>query len=890
MLGCSSPRLDVSDCEISCSNDQGCLNGMSCKGNFCVDPSRTEACPANAGARSTTTTISGGMGGTTSAGEKATTGGQPQGGNAGTTTGGGGGTGNTATEGGVGAVGNSAGTHPGGTTTIGGGGTDAQSTIGGGGTTPGGTAGTGATACSIKGSVPAETCTERPYHADLEAICPTDSYVWVLRANNVDNLRFENANTARPDIVGTPRDACIGCQLSVDVYSTGVSATQDFPLQVYSTPHITTTALPDACVDQLYDWALSAEGGDSAQYEWDPNISEETGLSIQKGHLTGLIKASGATPRDVGIDLTVRDSHCSSDTVHLTLRILGAENTACPKIQIEGTSPTWPAPPACKGRPYSLKVTAKDGAPNYSWGSTSAPVGFVFDQLKQELTATSATEAGDFVVQVGDQMGRLIQKTYRIEARDKCWLGYIYKDSKAQLRLIDPYLNVRKVLPTQLGATESVVDFEFSPDGRFIACHVADSDAAKPKRLVLIQTADLNEQQPDFGGSVTHFAWSSDSTTLAVAFGPDGSVNLGGLQFTNAGQGIGTLTPVAAPVDSPIVWFGADQYVAFHPAFMPPNPMRAVHVSQLGDSGFGAPSSPNLTYYLPPLNLRGAPTGYYAQAPSSSLLNFYPIGAATFAQHGNVAIPPDGAFVGLAADASLQLYKPESDSRGTKLTPWLPATGCGTLLTWARQADRIACLGSDGETVNVFAFSDLTSTIASFPITGDYNYGSDRWKGQQRMLSPKGKWLTFTTAYDLYVASLDVDPAIVTRAYPRVSAAATQGETSAAIEYSPNEEWVAVEAHGDIAMCRTSQPTIGCTKWLVHPKISDSCDEALLSGSTWCGSASNYHGIVWSPDSKLVGVERDDGSLQIMDMRMLQQLVIEDACANDCVGKYQFQP
>ncbi|HMA97708.1 MAG TPA: WD40 repeat domain-containing protein [Polyangiaceae bacterium] len=879
-MGCSPPHLDVADCEIGCTNDQGCLNGMVCLGNRCVSPSRIEACPENAGAGSTATTnVS--LGGFAGRANSVTS-------NAGTKSDGGG----AGTAGG----GNTAGISAGGTGPRGGGGGEQPSLGGYGGTMGGGTGGIGgsqtggaAGSCQITGTPPAEACTLRPYHADFEAGCPVDSFVWAL-TTTVDNLKLEKGDTVHPEVTGTPRDACIGCQLSLAVYPAPLSGNQIFPLQVYATPRITTAALPDACVDQLYDVALSGEGGDPAQYFWTANIPEDTGLSIQDGHLKGLITASGATPRDVSIELTVKDQHCASDAVRLTLHVLGNESTECPKILIEDTSPDWPAPPACRGQPYSLKVTAIDGSASYTWGHSSKPTGFDFNPLTRELKATSADEPGDFVVQASDQPGRVIQKTYRIDLRDKCWLGYVYGESTPQLRLFDPFLNTRKTFPTQLGATEYVVDFEFSPNGKSIVCHIADRDATKPKRLILIGTADMTERALDFDGSVRHFAWSSNSSTLAAAFGPDGSVNVGGVLFTNEGLTTGVLKPIAAPVDSPIVWFGQDQYIAFHSAFMPPGPMRAVHVSQLGNSGFGEFNSPDLTYYLAPLELRGAPSGFYVQAVDSSLLNYYSMSISWFAQHGNVAIPPNGALVGRAAEGALQLFTPESNSRDANATPSLSAPGCDRLLTWARKENRVACLGGDGKTINVFRFTLAPSTIDSAPITGEYNYGNDRWNGQQRMLSPKGKWLTFTTAYDLYIASLDVAPAVVTRTYPRVSAGALQGQSSAAIEYSPDEEWVAVEAHGAIAMCRTSQPTLACTKWLVHPKIADSCDETLLTGSRWCGSASNYHGIVWSPDSKLVGVERDDGSLQIMDMRMLQQVVVEDACTSDCVGKYQFQP
>jgi len=140
-----------------------------------------------------------------------------------------------------------------------------------------------------------------------------------------------------------------------------------------------------------------------------------------------------------------------------------------------------------------------------------------------------------------------------------------------------------------------VVDFKFSPDGKFLV-YRRSSGTPATQSLVLAAAPNWQEQPLDFGGSVLEYAWSQSSSALAVAFQNDAGTQLGGVSVANASvtpgssggisgtqilQPVVMLDPASAPLHSDLLWFQSDTYLAFHADTLPG--------SGFGDSPYYAP-------------------------------------------------------------------------------------------------------------------------------------------------------------------------------------------------------------------------------------------------------------------------------------------------------------
>jgi len=94
------------------------------------------------------------------------------------------------------------------------------------------------------------------------------------------------------------------------------------------------------------------------------------------------------------------------------------------------------------------------------------------------------------------------------------------------------------VLPSSTTETAAVTDFKFSPDGKVVAYRLDDG------RLALALAPAWQEQAVDLDGPVTRYAWSPNSSVLAIAYTSGGTTWLGGVRvapasgsFTDGGAG-----------------------------------------------------------------------------------------------------------------------------------------------------------------------------------------------------------------------------------------------------------------------------------------------------------------------------------------------------------------
>jgi hypothetical protein len=308
---------------------------------------------------------------------------------------------------------------------------------------------------------------------------------------------------------------------------------------VHERPRVELERLPAICEGEGYAAWLAASGGEPDTYEWSAELVgdsaatlEALGLSVEGPWLTG----EGVAGRDEGplrLIVDVRDAHCRSSGVELELEVISSESDACPTIEIVESPDADALPSPCRGSFYQEALTVTGGEEPYLWSELSVPPGLWFDPDTATLQGIPEGD-GVLTVEVTDADAHTVQKSYEVEARDRCWLAYIASEpAPAHLELVDGRLMerqpaARRTLPEAAGA-DSVVDFQFSPDGRFIAYRLAGPSAP---RLELARVSNGRSQPLATGGAVAGYAWSNDTSTLAISFDAAGQSLLGGIDVS----------------------------------------------------------------------------------------------------------------------------------------------------------------------------------------------------------------------------------------------------------------------------------------------------------------------------------------------------------------------
>lgn len=579
-----------------------------------------------------------------------------------------------------------------------------------------------------------------------------------------------------------------------------------------------------------------------------------------------------------------------------------------------------PPPTPCRGANYDFDFTVRGGDSSYTWTVLSKPPGLELDNGHLHGIPDGP---GTLAMRVEDTKSQCsIEKSYYLEPRDKCWLAYISSEGgRPQLHLFDPVLHhptsnqytsrmdpTKFVYPSSSSTeTDSVKDFKFSPDGRYIAYRLGEN----PARLRLLSAPAWTEQQLVFSeGSVFTYAWSPDSKILAVALGTDASITKSLTGVRVGSEPPSHLKSIVVRLQSDLLWITGRDVVAFHAAIQEGDTRHVTHVAQLGADGFLSDVPLGKFTYSASVKLRAASSAFWAIDPPNTLTawlmpddpntiitNRGPLGIT----HDYGYLSPSGRHSARKVSADgiekLQIYDAKPG-----LAPVPETSDCPSFLGWSKESDGkelLACVGNatdtTPDTIRIFELPS-TASLLSIPVKGSYDYTPDTAYQRRRAFSANGNWFAFTGASHLYVASLTGGTPVLAAGEP----SSITGDTdSARLAFSPDEKWM-VGQRGQKLLLHGLNRTVPFEPFQVNvdpsppaPRCTESFWEAPES---WCGTTDSPKELVWSSDSQWLAflvnpVGTADSILQLLRVPPLfDRFSTHSACGANCVTQYEFQP
>lgn len=556
----------------------------------------------------------------------------------------------------------------------------------------------------------------------------------------------------------------------------------------------------------------------------------------------------------------------------------------------------WPPPDPCRGHKIDVGLSATGGQPPFTWKASSLPAGLLLS-ADGHLSGT-AEAPGTLTIRVEDKSNRCTADlSTSLGLRDTCWLAYVASNSgtggtaSSQLHLKDlilrdyPLSENSLVFPTT-PTSASVTDFKFSPDGRVLAYRFSDGS------LRLLTGPQWDEQRLVFEqGAVVQYAWSPDSSVLAVAYStvtsttgtklggvrvkpePEstGSGGTGGTAIPAGGtSGVGTalaatqLVPIEVHLDSELQWFGEGRFVAYHTEVNTDAECSVAVTERLGD-GFGAEDMQLFPSYKYPLTLIVSKNGFFVvdQESVSFLQVDSGIGITNWLHSDNeqsfqpnpAIVAPSGRFAAhiQASDegSSLQVHTPMSVKFPSEVAP-----GCSVFLGWARDIDRFACL-AEGGTSSELRFYDPpagASSVLGVALPELLPSSSGSYFSRRRAFSPQGNWFALASDKSLYTVILNgglasnIGSALLAPASPF-------GGESVDFSFSPDEAWLLEQRRDALWLHRLNQRDRRVVQVAYGQFGTTQCSESFLNGpDNWCGGVGTSKRIVWSPLSQFVGI------------------------------------
>lgn len=609
-------------------------------------------------------------------------------------------------------------------------------------------------------------------------------------------------------------------------------------------------------------------------------------------------------------------------------------------------------PVPCRGAKYDLLFTVLKGTPPYTWEALSEVLDLTLE--KDGHLHGIATQAGTLVARVTDSTGACSSVVaFALQPRDKCWLAYTSKESgREELHLLDAELHsylydpeadsryTRKMFPLVFPSAgdTAVQSFRFSPDGRYLT-YLLDGS---PARLVLLAAPEWREIPLEFPeGSVVTYAWSPDSSVLAVALGDKTTPDklLGGVRVNStASQGLGgaagsagatsiptsgaagapsavgitKLLAIEARIQSELTWIDGGRLVAFHAPLDEPDSVTMVHVAQLTPSGFDHDVELDAQEYepqsgeLPPIHLTSGARGFWVVGsergvdfwllPEDPSVVVRPSNTHCYA-HGKAYLAPSGRHTArVEVNQGVPLLQ-VFDGKNPKSSLSTPQK-CPQFLGWSTESagrELLACLAQEGESSEVQLF-ELTNSqlLGASAVRGNYFYTDAMW--YRRTFSPAGKWFSFASPKDLYVATLGSgSPSLFAEEFKHE--AFTKGLN---LTFSPDENWL-LEHRGIQLIVHSLIPTGGVStpyaineRGLLQPEPceEDPWDEPY----NWCGTGGSSGSPAWSTDSQWAVFLTDGGVLQLLRFQLSPKphaslpFSLPSGCASDCATQYSFQP
>jgi hypothetical protein len=611
----------------------------------------------------------------------------------------------------------------------------------------------------------------------------------------------------------------------------------------------------------------------------------------------------------------------------------GTDTLACETCSIQ--PPYLVAP--CAGKAYDAILNVTGGTPPYAWRLSPAGSGWSIAPDPREATRAllhaDAVAAGRTTISVTAIDSRAREKSieYQTTARDACWFAYTAsRNDNTELALVDPL--VEPAAPVELENNVGVYDFQFSPDGRYLAYRYgADATFPSGRHLALVELSTLDEiTLTFFEDAVTAYAWSPDASTLAVGYSAGGEQFLSGARMPAPGSLDSPLllAKVAAHIESNLTWIG-NGAVAYEAELQPdydnpgeflPNPYHyhTPFYARLGASGFGASQYPFDTF-APNVFLRPAPDGFWMI--DATLTTFFPTTddpLNSVPHYGASLIAPSGRFSAVVGNGSLEILA-RAEGIGTALASSKANETCPMPLAWSQQ-DRIACVadvengpgaGTHGEvrffdlpsqgtslemsTLDGFCQDDL-SIVSDATCTAQrsgYGYGMAEAMGAPRAFSPSGQYFAFSRASGpntlLYWADL-------THQQLSVSLRLWQTNAPLRMAFSPDSQRLALQAGTKLFVepMAGSGSSIPASTPDHELETLTSCTEELPTApDRYCGNTSLDAPFRWAPDSKALAY-RTNRAIAVIDASQVYTntfiMPVPTCEAPACSGDFEFQP
>lgn len=562
-----------------------------------------------------------------------------------------------------------------------------------------------------------------------------------------------------------------------------------------------------------------------------------------------------------------------------------------------------PLPPPCAGITYAIQLSVSGGVAPYAWYETRLPEGLA---LSPDGVVSGVPRAsGALSLRVRDAVGAEHVLRHELVARDRCWFAYVDAGERdAALQLFDPMLSEPGQGPRlpRTAATGSALDFSFSPDGRWLALRLRGADDVD--RLALYSAPAWQERVLELPGSVLQYSWSrAEAGALAVALRDGDTTYLSAVLTRPSGdeapmQELALLPPVAAPIDSALVWLADDRLVFHGPTEPGAVTDHRLYSAPLGAEGFGEVSSDLGSSFLIDgsgrLRLEPVPGGVavvYSYPGSPNLMMAYSLSTAGFRRFTHAAEviwSPDGRHTARVSDGDvLEVYRalgePGDDVR-VRVSPFATSPGCARLLAWSPEGTRIACAAPAGsqDRIIVFSLDTASGALAAAPIEGSFVYDAEAAVFRRRAFSPDGSWLAFTTDVNLYLADLTGSRFTVERgAQPLLSLA-----TGAELAFSPDGRWL-LRHQGPNLWLQALSVDQQAASLPASTRSAATCQETEgESRQAWCGASGSSAGVAWSPDSRFAAYVSAPDQLLLVAPGADQ---IRLNCATSC-GGHVFQP
>ncbi len=599
--------------------------------------------------------------------------------------------------------------------------------------------------------------------------------------------------------------------------------------------------------------------------------------------------------------------------------------------------------PPCEGARYEAPLAISGGKPPFRWQVMSTPPGWsiIADPVHPEqATLTSEKVAAGttkLVINVTDSNGAQESGSFTLTARTACWFAFTALGEQGpELGLLDPFTSTPT--PVALTNNSGVYDFQFSPNGKYLAYRFGANDAnPRGTHLALVELATLEDQPLSFGEDrIEAFAWSPDSTTLAVAFKTAEGTFLTAVPSPTAGSlnALAALAPTPAFVESDLFWVG-NRFVAYHAALVAddahpgqfakdPLGLRTAFYAELGANGFGTQGYTPETF-PPDVVLQPSEKGFFMITGDPPFTIFTPLtGDRQPVTHWSSSlVSPSGEYSALLDGSPLlQILAAADGYWGTPAAAAAEGDECPMPLAWAKGTERIACLAdvanagsatTHGE-VRIFdmkASSDVLemSTLGDFcnddvsqasvascaTMHQGYGYGTAQASGAARAFSASGRWFAFASLFEgqtfLYTADLEDRPITLKASeyFPELGVL----RVPTRLAFSPDEQLLLFQRGGTLALhnLRTGLSALALGDDLAK---GDKCsDNFAATPNSYCGDTERQGALPWSADSRAFAF-RTPGALTIVDAtnpdRLLKKSLMAAECATKCSGQFAFQP